>query len=169
MGSFVIGGAIVAIVLMYFGLQRKSSLRSGARFALGILTTVSGGITAFLLYGSISWGNKGGGVLFLFALPTAFITWLLASALFASAKHEAYYDLPVDEKIAHNVALADGIEANLRKELTELMKEREKFFLSSRRRSEIDARMEQIRTQMKHMNTLRAAVQKKEIYAGDEP
>jgi hypothetical protein len=168
MSGVFFGLAVLAFVLLYFGLQRKSALRSGTRFLLALLTILFGGVTGFCLYGAVAWSDRGGGVMLFFALPAGFITWLFAAGLFASAKHEGYYDKSVDEKIAFNIALADEIEATQRTRLAALMKERERFWLTGKRRTEIDAEMNAIREQMKHMDKLRAAVQRPEIYQGDE-
>jgi hypothetical protein len=168
MGGVFLGLAVLAFVLMYVGLQRKSALRSGARFLLSMLTILFGGVTAFCLYGAVAWSDRGGGVMLLFAVPAGFITWLFAAGLFASAKHEAYYDKSVDEKIAFNVALADEIEATQCMELAALMEERERFWITHKRRTQIDIEITSIRDQMKHMDALRAGVQRPEIYQGDE-
>ncbi len=164
----IIAAALLAIGLMYLGLQRRSAIRSGARLVLGLLTLLGLAVTGFCLYAAVAWSDRGGGVLFLFAMPAGFITWLLASGFLASARHEPYYDLTVEQKIAYNVALADQTEADLRLRLKALMAERERFFLGARRRRELDEEMARIRGMMGNLPKLRDAVQKPEIYSGDE-
>lgn len=48
------------------------------------------------------------------------------------------------------------------------MEQRERFWLAHKRRTQIDIEMTSIRDQMKHVDSLRAAVQRPEIDQGDE-
>jgi hypothetical protein len=153
---------------MLGGLWRKSAVRSGSRLLLFVLLLAFGGATAFCLYGTFAWSDRGGGVLFLFAMPLGFVTWLLLMGLTTSVKREEYYDLNVEQKIAHNRELAERMVADLRARIAQLQQKRAGFFVSSKQRAEFDREIEQSQQQLAGILQVAPTLERPETYAEDE-
>jgi hypothetical protein len=153
---------------MLGGLWRKSAVRSGSRLLMFLLLLAFGGATAFCLYGTFAWGNRGGGVLFLFAMPLGFVTWLLLMGLSSSVKREAYYDLSVEQKIAHNRQSAERMVADLRARIATLQRKRTSFFVSSKERARLDGEIEHAQQQLAGILKIAPTLERPETYAEDE-
>lgn len=169
MSTFVLVLLVAAIALGILGIHRKSGARAVARLVLGLLFTLCAGATLALLVGSVVLSSRGGGVLFLFALPAAVISWVTGSMFFASWKSERYYDLGVDGKIRQNIASLDQSVADLRASIAAKTAERERFWISARRREQLAHEIEREREQLERLPLLRAGLARPEAYEQDEP
>lgn len=158
-----------AIALGVLGIHWKSGIRTVARLVLGFLFALSVLATLALLVGSVVLGSRGGGVLFLFALPAAVVSWVTGSLFFASLKGERYYDLGVDEKIRQNVGSLDQTVADLRASIAAKTAERERFWTSTKRREQLGREIERERELLERLPQLRAGLARPEAYAQDEP
>lgn len=169
MGTFMLVAVAIAVLLGAMGVYRKAGVRSTGRLLLGILFALSASATATLLYGSFALSSKGGGVLVLFAIPVGMVAWIAGYFLFASVKHERYYDLSTEEKIRHNLAQHDKMVADLRASIAKKMAESNKFFISGSRRDRLRREIEQEREMLANLPKLRPALERPETYQGDEP
>jgi len=169
MGTLVVAVVVVVIVFAILGAHRKSAIRRTGRVALGVLFALSLLVTLALAAGSIALSDKGGGVLFLFALPAAFVSWLVGAAFFGSVRNERYFDLTVDEKTRHNLASLDRSIEDLRASIGAKTAERARFWTSAKRRAQLDRELRHEREMLARLPQLRPALEKPETYANDEP
>ena len=169
MGTFLMVGALLALVLGFMGQQRRAALRSAARWILRILFAISAATTLFCLYGTFAWAGNGGGVLIFLAVIFGFVAFMLGNSLFASTDQEKYYKLDVDQKIQANLELTDRIEADHRAQLSKNLAERGRFWTSARRRENLDREIALSRVVLSRIDDMRRSVQRPEIYQGDEP
>lgn len=169
MGSLTLLGALAALLLGATGLYRKSAVRSTARFVLAVFFFLFALATAALLYASFALADRGGGVMFFFALPLGIVAWIMGYSLFSSLQHESYYDKTTDEKIAHNQASLDQTEAALRASIARMTDERGKFWTSSKRRAELADSIAREREILGGLAHFRTALRRPETYEGDEP
>lgn len=158
-----------AIALGVLGIHWKSGIRSVARVILGILFTLSLLTTVALLVASVALSSRGGGVLFLFALPAAIVTWISGSLLFASLKGERYFDLSVEAKISHNLTSLERSLADLRASIAAKTAQRERFWIGARRRAQLDREIARERDLLENLPRLRPGLESPEAYGRDEP
>jgi hypothetical protein len=168
MGSLILAGIVVAIALGAMGFHRRSGVRTASRVILGLLFVVTAVVTAALLYGSVALEDKGGGVLILFAIPTGLVAWFSGYALFAGARHESYFDESVPEKIRFNLAEHDTALAELRASIERKRAEKDRFWISGRRRDALRAEIERESALLRNLATLRPALEHPATYAQDE-
>ena len=158
-----------ALALGVLGIHRKSGFRTAARMGLGFLFALSVLATLALLVGSIALSSRGGGVLFLFSLPAAVVSWVAGSLFFASLKGERYYDLGVEERIRQNVTSLDQSLADLRTSVARKIAERERFWTSAKRREQLGREIARELELLENLPRLRAGLARPEAYAEDEP
>lgn len=158
----------VAIMFGVLGIHWKSRIRSAARLFLGLLFTLSLLATVSLLIASITLSAKGGGVLFLFALPAAVVSWVTGSLFFASIEGEHYYDLSTDEKIKKNVSSLDQTLEDLKKSIIEKTAEKNRFWTSAKRREKLALQIEREHELLEKLPQLREGLKQPEAYEKDE-
>lgn len=158
-----------AIGIGVLGMHWKSGPRTLARVILGFLFALSVLATLALLVGSVVLDSRGGGVILLFALPAAVVSWVTGSLFFASLKGERYYDLGDEEKIGQNVASLDQSLADLKASIAAKTAERERFWTSAKRREQLRREIQRERELLELLPQLRAGLARPEAYAQDEP
>lgn len=89
--------AAITLVLGVLALSSSSNLRTTARLMLGLFFLTTTVATAALLYGSVAWGDRGAGVLGLFAVPTGLLAWFSGTLFFDGSRIEKYYTQQPDE------------------------------------------------------------------------
>ncbi len=169
MTTIVIVLLAAAIALGVLGIHRRSGIRTAARVVLGFLFALSVLATLALLVGSIALSSRGGGVLFLFSLPAAVVSWVAGSLFFASLKGERYYDLGVEEKIRQNLTSLDQSLADLRTSIATKSAERGRFWTSAKRREQLGREIERELELLENLPRLRTGLARPEAYAEDEP
>jgi hypothetical protein len=168
MSSLTLLVVLAALILGALGFHRRSGVRKATRIVLWIVFLAAAGITAALLYGSVALADKGGGVLGLFAVPTGIVAWIAGYALFSGLKSEAYYDLPVAEKIRYNLAEHEAAIAQLRGSIERKRAQVDSFWTSGRRRDELRAEIEREAELLRALPKLRPALERPETYRQDE-
>lgn len=158
------GIVIGALLLGFFGWNRRSAVRTAARWISGLLFFVLLAATLALLYGSIALSSKGGGVLLLFALPLGFVTWIAGSAFFSTGEAKTYYGLPPEQQMASNLASLEQSLQQLRESVARKTAERDRIFLNSRRRAQLTREIAHERMMLEKLPQLRAGLERRETY-----
>lgn len=165
--GWTVGLALLGLALLSF--SGKAAVRKTARIGVGIVFAVTLLLAVALAVGSVVLSSRGGGVLVLFALPPALVAWISGKAFFASVDHEAYFDLTVPQKIAHNLVEHDALRAQLEASVARKKRERAKFWTSGRRRAALGREIAQELETLRELPKLRPALENPRTYAGDEP
>jgi len=165
--GWIVGLILLGLALLSF--SGRSVVRKTARIGVGIVFALTLLLAVALVVGSVVLSSRGGGVLVLFAIPPALVAWISGQAFFASVEHEAYFDLTVSQKMAHNLAEHDALHARLEASVARKTQEHAKFWTSARRREELRREIAQELKTLSELPKLRPALEDPRTYAGDEP
>lgn len=169
MSSITVIGFVAAVVLGFLALYHRSAVRTAGRFLLAVLVLLSSASTLALLYGSFALGQKGGGVLIFFAIPFGIVAVISGFVLLNGVREQRdYYRLPVGEKIARNTEELERNIADLQASIARKSVERERFWISARRREQLDREIERERWQLQRLPLLRRPLQSPETYRDDQ-
>ncbi|HEY9035335.1 MAG TPA: hypothetical protein VIM96_01335 [Pseudomonadales bacterium] len=157
------------IVLSIIAIQRRSGLRRMGRVLLAVVFIVLLLATIALVVGSIVLHAQGGGVLILFALPFAVITWIAGTFFFTSLEHNDYYALSTAEKIRKNTDSLNTTITELRESIARKRAEKNKFLTSPRRRQQLSQEIAHETMMLAMLPAFEEGLKKPEAYAKDEP
>lgn len=169
MTTLLVAGFLGALILFTLAIQQRSALRTVGRVLLGGFFLLMLVVTAVLVYGAAALNSRGGGVLILVAFVPGFFAWITGSMFFAAAKHEAYYDLTVSEKIHANLASLAGTSEGVQERVARLEAERGRIWTTPARRAAIDRALAHERRLSGALPALRPALEDPRTYDGDEP
>lgn len=98
MGILTICALLVVVVLGLTGVLSRGFFSTLSRLLLLLVFVAFAALTLFLLYGTVAWSGRGGGVLFLFAIPAGVIAWIAFGMLSSSLTAKRYYDMPPEQQ-----------------------------------------------------------------------
>lgn len=170
MKNMLLWGIVILLILAgVLGFNRRLSLRRFARAILSVFSLLLGGLTVFMIFMGLKTMSSGGFVLLLFALFPGFITMICLNFLLSSAAQESYFHKTTDEKIQFNLEEMDKIERDFRNTLAKNTEERERFWISSKRRRQLDSEIAHAKFMLTNLQKMRVNIKNKDIYAKDEP
>jgi hypothetical protein len=168
MGSLIVVFAVLAIVVGWFGFHRSGAVRTLARLVLFALFAVFAATTVFCLYATVAWSSKGGGVLFLVAMPAGLLSFVFFSMLTASTQHEAYFGMSVDGKIDYNLGQIEDLEAQFQQTIDDNTRKLGRFWLGPGKRKELKQAVAHARFMLQRLAQMKTRVSDKAIYRGDQ-
>jgi hypothetical protein len=167
-GTLFLGLIVVIVGGGFLGFSKSSGVRTASRVVSFALFAAFGAVAAFSFYEAVATRAKGGMVLLIVAVPSAFIAWLAFSSFWASLSNEGYFDLDVSGKIAHNEALIDRQIREHTETIAEKSKKLESFWISPAKRRRLRDDVRHARAMVHGLSAMRPKVADPSIYQGDE-
>jgi hypothetical protein len=159
---------IAILVISFYGLHYRRNVRSSARGVSLILGLLFLAATVALLYGAISLGDKGAGVLFIPAMLTGFLAWLALMSFVESVKREDYFDLTVDDKIRYNELEIQRLQDSAEARILANQKQIDRFWTSREKRARLQRDNEHARGVLAQLPQMRENIRRRETYRHDE-
>lgn len=164
MGILTICILVLVVVLGLTGVLSRGVFSTLSRLLLLLVVVAFTALTLFLLYGTVAWSGRGGGVLFLFAIPAGVIAWIAFGMLSSSLTASRYYDMPPEQQQQFARETFDQTRSTFMKTIAENEQKLKQFWLRPDQRRRLQG---EIAEAMAHLRSIEMMEQRYRNASGD--
>ncbi len=154
MGVLTICAIILVLALGLSGVLGRGIFGTLSRLLLLLLFLAFAALTVFCLYGTVAWSDRGGGVLFLAAIPAGVIAWIAVGMLTSSLAANRYYDMPPDQQRQFARETFDGTRKAFTKTIEENERKLKRFWLRPDKRLRLKRETAEARSNLRMIEVM---------------